>query len=469
LNDEIIYASVATLAHAIRTKTLSAAEVVGGYLQRIEQINPLLNAIVQRTDTAALAHARAADAALARGMLFGPLHGVPMTIKDSLDTAGVISSGGTQGRATYIPTQDATVVARLRAAGAILLGKTNTPELTLAFETDNLLYGRTNNPYNLRCSSGGSSGGAAAIIAAGGSPFDIGSDTGGSIRLPAHFCGIAGLRPTNGRVPRTGHILPPIGALDRLTQLGPLARFVGDLAILLPIISGPDWHDAMIVPMPQNDPDQVQLKELRVAFHSDNGIITPTPETISVVRAVALALQECGMSVVEDRPHAIEQTADLWRGLFRCDGGSTVQRLLALYGTTDPHPWLRLDPNAPPSAPVLAATMTDWHHQWSMFCNTMLGFMELYDLIVCPVCAFPAIPHGTSDDPDTIEGFSYTKTYNLTGWPCVTVRCGTSPTGLPIGIQIVAHPWREDVALAVARYLESVFGGWQRSTVIGEY
>jgi amidase len=161
-----------------------------------------------------------------------------MTVKDSLDTAGMISSGGTTGRRSFVPAQDATVVARMRAAGAIVLGKTNTPELTLSIETDNLIYGRTNNPYDVSRTPGGSSGGAAAIIAAGGSPLDLGSDTGGSIRQPAHFCGVAGIKPTSGRVPRTGHIISfDVGALEMFTQIGPVARFVEDLTLTLPIIA----------------------------------------------------------------------------------------------------------------------------------------------------------------------------------------------------------------------------------------
>jgi len=253
--DELIYASATALAKAIRAKEVSSQEVIHAYLERVEGVNPQLNAVVQLTADMARQHAREADKALARGEVRGPLHGVPMTVKDSLDTAGVITTAGTLGRASFVPAQDATVVARLRAAGAILLGKTNTPELTLSSETDNLVYGRTNNPYDPSLIPGGSSGGAAAIVAAGGSPFDLGSDTGGSIRQPAHFCGIAGIKPTSGRVPRTGHIISfDMGALDALTQIGPMARFVQDLALILPVIAGVDWRDPAVVPMPLGDP-----------------------------------------------------------------------------------------------------------------------------------------------------------------------------------------------------------------------
>ena len=249
---------------------------------------------------------------MARGDDLGPLHGVPITLKDSIDTEGVVTTGGTKGRADFVPEQDSTVAARLRAAGAILLGKTNTPELTLAGETANLVYGRTNNPYDVTRMPGGSSGGAGAIIAAGGSPLDMGSDTGGSIRLPSHFNGIAGIKPNSGRVPRTGHIVPyGMGAVDSLTQLGPMARYVEDLALSLPIIAGPDWIDPAIVAMPLGDPADVDVASLRVAMHTDNGLMSPTKETADAVIAAAAALGEAGVSVVEDRPVRARATAGL--------------------------------------------------------------------------------------------------------------------------------------------------------------
>jgi amidase len=209
--DEWIYTSATALAKAIRAKEISSEEVVNAYLRRVEAVNSKLNAVVQFTAEAALAQAREADATLARGAIKGPLHGVPFTVKDNIDTAGVICTVGTKGRTSFVPTQDATIVTRMRTAGAILLGKTNLPELALAFATDNLVYGRTNNPYDLSRTPGGSSGGEAAIMAAGGSPLGLGNDFGGSIRLPSHWCGIAGIKPTSGRVPRTGNFPGPGG------------------------------------------------------------------------------------------------------------------------------------------------------------------------------------------------------------------------------------------------------------------
>ena len=248
-------------------------------IERIQAVNARLNAVVQFTAEAALAAARDADAALARGEIKGPLHGVPMTIKDSLDTAGIVSTGGTKGRAAFIPSADAPVVARLKQAGAILLGKTNTPELTLSFNTTNLSSGPTRNPYDHTRSPGGSSGGAAAIVAAGGVPFDIGSDYAGSIRVPSHFCGVAGIKPTSGRVPRTGHWPGSGGLFQSFTQLGPIARRVEDLELVLRVISGPDGDDPHIAPVVLRDASSVDVASLRVAWFADNGIRSPTAES----------------------------------------------------------------------------------------------------------------------------------------------------------------------------------------------
>lgn len=457
--DNVIGASARSLAGAIRSRQVSATEVVEAHLRRIESVNPTLNAVVQVRGDEALQEARRADAAIA-GSESGPLHGVPMTIKDSIDTADCVTTGGTLGLAGFVPPRDATVVARLRAAGAILLAKSNTPELTLAFETANLIYGQTNNPYDLARSPGGSSGGAAAIIAAGASPFDIGSDTGGSIRLPAHWCGIAGLKPTSGRVPRTGHRLPPGGWDDALTQLGPMARFVEDLTLILPIIAGVNWRDPAIVPMPLGDPETVDLSTLRVAVHTDNGIASPTPETIAVVTWGAEVLETAGAMVEEATPPGIEQTYELINAVWGADGGVGVGDLLRAAGTTRLHALTRrsleiLRPYAAADAPAFAAIIA----RWEAFRGEMLGFLEGYDLIVCPAHTGPALPHGTAPDHDPT--FSYTETYNLTGWPAAVVRGGASPEGLPLGVQVVARPWREDVTLAAARQIEAASGGWR--------
>jgi len=381
-------------------------------------------------------------------------------LKDAIETAGVISTGGTLGRAGYVPKEDATVVACLRAAGGILLGKTNCPELGWAWESDNLIYGRTNNPWDLSLSPGGSSGGESAIIAAGGSPFGLGSDAGGSVRFPAHCTGIAAIKPTSGRVPRTGHFPGPGGTLDALWQIGPLARSVEDLNTILPIIAGVDWSDPSVVPMPLGDAAVVNLTTLRVAFHTDNGIETPSQQTVDAVRAAAKALATSVSCVEEARPPGIEQTYDVYFGLFTADGGRGVEELLATAGTKQVHPLMTRVLELQRSHAKSMAAFVKLIGQWDAFRRSLLSFMEQHDVIVCPVCSFAGMAHGSTYD--RLPAFSYTMTYNLTGWPAAVVRAGTSRDGLPIGVQIVARPWREDVALAVASMIEKALGGYQR-------
>ena len=288
----------------------------------------------------------------------------------------------------------------------------------------------------------------------------MGSDTGGSIRLPAHFCGVAGIKPTSGRVPRTGHIIPfGMGALDSLTQIGPLTRYVEDLFPLLRIITGPDWRDPAIVPMPLKDPDRVDLRRLRIAVHTDNGIMAPTAETVLAVEAAAAALEEVGAQVEVEMPGALERSFDLAKRLTSGDGRAALQRLLQAAGTDEVHPWLhkRVDD----AEPIDVAEYTALLEEVDRFRSEMLGFMENFDAIICPTCAYPAPPHGATLAEEMSRGFSYTGAYNLTGWPGAVVRGGTSPEGLPIGVQAVARPWREDVALAVTQHLEAALGGWQ--------
>jgi len=470
LMDELIYASATELARAIRAKEISSEEVVEAYLDRIEKVNPKLNAVVQLTANAARAQAREADTALARGQIKGPLHGVPITVKDNMETAGVICTAGTKGHASFVPKQDGTVVARMRAAGAIILGKTNLPELALAFETDNLVYGRTNNPYDQSRTPGGSSGGEAAIIAAGGSPLGLGNDYGGSVRLPSHFCGIAGLKPTAGRVPRTDLSMFSYSPRDMLLHVGPMARFVEDLILTLPIIVGVDWRDPSVVPMPLGDPKKVDFKSLRAAYYTSNGIVPPTPETARVVEKTVEALSDEGMAVEEDSPKGINETLNVMNEILASslDGGSGLKKLFQMIGTTEIHPWIqgtmKLCHDIAASTHHFAGLML----RWGGFCSSMLSFIEKYDVIICPVCAVPALPHGASYDPEKVPiwaPFSYTMTYNITGWPAAVVRAGISPEGLPIGVQVVARPWRDDVALAVAQHIESITGGWQRPTL----
>ena len=455
--NDLLSASVTDIVELIRSKQASSVEVVTANLNRIKAVNPALNAVVQLCEDRALAEAAECDAELARGENRGPLHGVPFTLKDPHDTEGIIPTGGTTGRSEYIPTADSPPAARLRAAGGILLGKTNTPELTFAGITDNLIYGRTNNPYDVSRTPGGSSGGAAAIIAAGGSPLDLGSDTGGSIRGPANYCGVAGLKPTSGRVPRTGHIVPPGGWHDSFTTIGPLARRVEDLILTFPLIAGPDWRDPYIVDMPIRDPGDNDFSELRVATYDDNGVLTPTAEVKAAVKTAAAAIRETGARVIESRPPAVTRASELLDRTRTADGGAYARVLLERYGTTRLSPTLqsRLDDS---DGAMDAAGLAGLQDEIDLLRTEMLTFMDEYDAIVCPVSGFPAPLH--EDAQSTTKG-GYTHVYNMTGWPAVVVRVGTSPEGLPIGVQVIARPWREDVALALASVVEQATGGWQ--------
>lgn len=452
---ELTFLSASELARRIRLGEVSAVEAVEAHLRRIEAVNPILNALVTPASDP-LAQARQADAALAAGEKIGPFHGVPMTLKDSFDTAGIVSTWGTPGRRNFVPAQDATAYARMKAAGAILLGKTNTSEFTLSFYTNNPIFGPTRNPYNPERMSGGSSGGAAALVAAGGSAIDLGTDTGGSVRLPAHFCGIAGIRPTTGRIPRTGHAVPFGGLVDSLTQVGPLARTVADVALALESIAGPDGVDPYVVPVPLGNYRQVALPGLRVGFFTDNGLAAPTAETVAAVERTAAALADAGCAVEETALPGVEQSRDLLRGLLNATGRAWERLALERAGTgldETSMGFVHTDQPLPPAELVLLLERLD------SFRSRALGWFQAYDLLLSPVNATPALPVGEIEDK--ILNFSYTMTHNLTGWPSAVVRAGTDPTGLPIGVQLSAHPWRDDIALAAAAHIESVTGGWQ--------
>lgn len=416
--DEVTRASATALAEAIRSKRLLSEEVVAACLRRIEQVNPAVNAVVQVAAERARAEARDADAALARGELRGPFHGVPFTVKDVFDTAGLVTARGLPERAAFVPAADHPLVVRLRRAGAILLGKTNCPPHGAGGETDNPLYGRTANPYLPSHSPGGSSGGEAAIVAAGGSPLGLGSDSGGSIRLPAHYCGIAGLKPTYGRTSASME--------DPRTENGPMARWVEDLGPALRVLAGLDRPDLRTLPVPLGDPRAVELRGLRLAVYADDGMATPTPETQTAVRRSATALAGIGVEVEERRPERVAAAREITERWWRLAElpGREVERLFV---------------------------------DWDRFREEMLAFMERYDAILSPADHRPALAYGEED----YLQFNYLLPYSLTAYPCAVVRAGTSPEGLPIGVQVAARPWREDVALAVAQQIETALGGWQ--------
>lgn len=477
--DELIYMSATKLAGLIRAKKVSALEAVDAYIDRQLAVNDMLNAVVMNSHARARTEAKALDAAAARGDWKGPLHGVPMTIKDSLDTEGVITTGATYGRQQYVPKKDATVVGRVRKAGAILLGKTNTPEFTLGglagiSTSSNLLYGSSHNPYDLTRSTAGSSGGAGAIVAAGGSAFDIGSDWGGSIRGPSHNNGIAGIKPTSVRVPRTGHIVDYGGIFDLWQQLGPMVRRVEDIALITPIISGPDFHDASCAPVPWADPAKVELKKLKVAFCADNGGTgrqATDEDTKKTVRQAAKWLEGATTSVKEDVPaEALEELRAARSALTSGDGWQFYKRLADKWNTVNFSPSRK--EGIANAKPISSAAMVEAWEKHDLAKSKMLDWMKNYDVFICPTSGKPAQPID-QDNPGggggggaPGGGWPYTGAFNSTGWPSVVVRCGSSADGkLPIGLQVIAAPWREDICIAVAAFLESQSGGWKRPPI----
>ncbi len=447
----------------MHTREVSPVEVVAAHLQRADELNAQLNAIVTFAPDA-LAQARAAEEMISRGEVAGPLCGLPLTIKDTIATRGLLTTSGSRLRAAYVPETDAPAVARLRAAGAIILGKTNVCELALDYESANPLFGRTNNPHDLARTPGGSSGGAAAAISACLSPADIGSDLAGSIRLPAHFCGIVGLLPTAGRVPNAGHFPPPEGPFAAHETFGPMARGVDDLALLFDVLAN---DEPLTAGQRSSARTQIDLRGSQVAWYTDDGIAPVTVETAQAVRAAAQALGAAGLVPVEARPPHIARGAELWLPLF----ARAVQRqMCGLYEGRET--W------AGPSAQGMLRrgheraeqTLEDYFSAWFMrdrLRADLLQWMESMPLVVAPVGAAPAFTHdartvSVGDEHVSLwRAFSYAQTYNVYGLPAVAVPAGRSPEGMPIGVQIIGRPDAEAEVLAAARIVEAALGGWQ--------
>ncbi|CAN5766637.1 amidase [soil metagenome] len=416
--------SARQLARLIRSGEVSSSEVMETHLSRIEELNPTINAIVALAPDANQ-RAAEADRQLRRGAGLGPLHGVPFTVKDIIETADLPTTLGLPERAGTRGQRDASIVARMRAAGGILLTKTNCPPGGSGGDTVNDLFGRTRNPYDAGRTAGGSSGGEAAAIAGGMSVCGLGSDSGGSLRVPAHFCGIATLKPTAGRLPLTGILDEdgPIGSMsDPRTQPGPMARRVEDLVLLLGVLAGPDGLDAGVMPVSLGDAATVGLRGLRVLRHVLGGDASPDADTQRTLSQAAQSLTDAGARIVE-------------RSL-PTGGHELTERIWGSYDGT-----------------LSSTDLYDVLRAWDRYRTDMLALLADVDLILSPVAPTPAPAIGGHTD------FRYTTPYSLTGWPCVVVRAGTSD-GLPVGVQVVAGPWLDHVALAAAARIEADLGGW---------
>ena len=463
---DLNYLSATSMAELVRQKKISPVELAQAHLDRIAQVNPKLNAFVQVDVDRVLQEARASESAFARGEIRGPLHGVPLSIKNSVETAGYVNECGTRLREGVVAAKDAPVVARLRAAGAIILGVTNSPEFLMAWETDNLLYGRTNNPWDVTRTAGGSSGGESAAIAAGCSAGGIGSDGGGSIRVPAHFTGICGLKPTPGRIPATGHYPSPAGPFALIGVVGPMARTVADLDLMFRVIAGPDDGDPYSAPIPMRSVTPEELKRTRIGYFEDDGRTPVTPETRAAVRKAADGLSRAGFSVVPFRPDDLEQARQLWWKWFGIAGGMLLGPQTK-GSEADLSPifkeylsWSSAEP------PHTGHTLLFSWLQRDELRSKFLAQMEVFPILLCPAAAIPAFRHGERSWPidgktvKYLDAWSYTEWFNLLGLPATVVPVSKSDEGLPIGVQLVGKPWQEELVLAVAAELERETGGF---------
>lgn len=461
---ELTFLSAVNMARQIREKKISPVELAEAHLAKIARLNPKLNAFVHVDAERVRREARDAEAAVMRGQTLGSLHGVPVSIKSSLDVTGLRCEAGSRLRAGYVAAQDAPLVARLRHAGAIVLGVTNTPELLMAWETDNLLYGRTNNPWDLERTAGGSSGGEAAAIAAGMSAGGVGSDGGGSIRVPAHFCGICGLKPTPGRIPATGHFPASGGPFALIGVVGPMARTVGDVKALFEVMQGPDDGDTCAAPVPQRWPSDDETKQLRVGYFEDDGCTPVTSETRAAVRTAAKALRDAGFQIEPFRPEGLEEARVLWEKFFVTAGGMLIRPMFR-GREHDLSPVLKQFLEWSAGEPPLTGggLLEAWVGRDALRAK-FLKQMRRYPILLCPAAAIPAFRHG--ERSWTIEGktveyldaWSYTEWFNLLGNPAAVVPVGHSSEGLPIGVQIVGWPWEDERVLSVAAALERECG-----------
>lgn len=454
---EITSQSAEGLAKLIRSREVSPVEVAEGFLNRIERLNPALNAIVTLSPDV-LDLAREAEAALVRDEELGPLHGVPFTVKDTIATAGLRTTSGSLRRADHVPEKDAPAVARMKAAGAILLGKTNTAEMAMDYTADNPVFGRTVNPHDSTRTPGGSSGGEAAAIAACMSVAGLGSDLAGSIRIPAHFCGIAGLKPGTARVPGGGQFPPSAGPYSLGSAIGPLARHIADLQLLFNVLADTS--------SPISD-QRGGLAGRRVAWYTDDGITPVTSETRAAVRSAALALSDAGLAVEEQRPPGVDRALDVWLNLF---SRASVVLLREVYSGHEDQAgsfvrW-RLGTAADNPSPTLDDYIRAWLERDRLRAE-LIEWMSNTPLLLAPVGATPALEHDAhkvmveGKALSAFRAFSYSQAFNAFDLPSVTLPAGRSSEGLPIGVQIIGRPGAEETILAAAQLIEEALGGWQ--------
>jgi amidase len=451
---DIVFSSTTQLAAAIREGHVSATEVLEAHLAQIATHNPALNAIITMDAGQARKRAHEADEAQARGDVWGPLHGVPFTLKDAHATAGMRTTTGFPLLAGYVPQEDSTVTARLKAAGGILMGKTNVAMMLADYQSNNPIFGRTNNPWNIERTPGGSSGGAAAALAAGMTPFDIGTDLSSSIRIPAHFCGLFGLKPTEQRVPLTGLIpgLPGPRPVRIMSCIGPMARTVEDLALLYAIIAGPDGRDTEVHPVPVDEVPKLELKQLRIAF-------APTFPGFPVAADIRDAVEELARQL-SPLCEVVEEAA-LPQLDFNQEGASAGALIGMMTGAFQPEEQER---------PTTLAQYLEALHRRDQSIVAWEQFFDEWDVLLCPPSMVTAFPHCEPGTPLHVDGqqvvywmvSAHGTLFNYTGHPAVVLPYKLDRDGLPIGVQMIGKRWDESRLLAMAKVLSEVTGAFQR-------
>jgi amidase len=451
---DIVFSTTTQLATAIRAKRVSATEVLEAHLAQIEKQNPSLNAVVIMDAEQARTRAREADKAMARRKVWGPLHGVPFTLKDAHATAGMRTTTGFPPL-DHVPQEDGTLAVRLKAAGGILIGKTNVPTLLADHQTNNPIFGRTNNPWNVERTPGGSSGGAAAALASGMTPFEIGTDLASSIRLPSHFCGVFGLKPTEHRVSLAGVVPDPYGS-PRLVRImsciGPMARTVEDLALLYSIIAGPDGRDTEVKPVPVERVPKTTLKKLRVAF-------VPTFPGFPVASDIQDSIQEVAKQL--DRSGAIVEEAALPELDFNQELLSAGELIRMVVGAFESEKH-----GQPISFPQYLKAL----HRRDQSIIAWERFFEKCDVLLCPPSMVAAFPHCDVGSKLRVNGrevdyrmvAAHGVLFNYTGHPAVVLPYKLDRDGLPIGVQIVGKLWDESRLLAIAKAISDVTSEFRR-------
>ena len=450
----IVFSSTTQLAIAIRSGQVSASEVLAAHLEQIATHNPTLNAVITLDAEQAHKRAREADEALARGEVWGPLHGVPFTLTDAHATAGMRTTTGFPPLANYVPHEDSTITARLKAAGGILIGKTNVPMMLADFQSNNPIFGRTNNPWNIERTPGGSSGGAAAALASGMTPFEIGTDLSASIRIPAHFCGLFGLKPTEQRVPLTGLIpgLPGPRPIRIMSCIGPMARTVEDLALLYSIIAGPDGRDTEVQPVPVDEVPDLEMKNLRIAF-------APTFPGFPIAADMRAAIEELARRL-SPLCKVVEEAA-LPQLDFNQEGASAGALIGMMTGAFQPEEQER---------PTTLAHYLEALHRRDQSILAWEQFFDEWDVLLCPPSMMTAFPHCEPGSPLHIDDqeaaywmvSAHGTVFNYTGHPAVVLPYTLDRSGLPIGIQLIGKRWSESRLLAIAQALSEVTGPFQR-------